>query len=275
MALSGRAAHRFFRGIGFLARGLRLWGTSPKVMLLGAIPALIVGAVYLALFIVFVSNLPGITSWVTPFASVWDEPLRTTTRTVAGIALTSITVLAMVLTFAAITLAVGDPFYERIWRSVEQREGNPPPNTGETFWGSVRRGTGNGIRMLLATALVSVALFVGGFIPVVGQTVVPVIGWLTGGWFLTVGLAGFAFDARRFSLRERRRMLGSNRAGALGFGTATYLLFLIPGAAVVVMPAAVAGATLLSRSVIGETRQRSVRRDSDPVTEIEGGAGST
>ncbi len=248
------AARRFFRGVGFLAQGLRLWATSPKIMLLGAIPALIVGAVYLALFVFFTSNLPGIATWMTPFASVWDDPFRTATRIIAGVALAGITVLVMVLTFAAITLALGDPFYERIWRSVEQREGNPPPDTEETLWRSVCRGAGNGIRMILATALIAVALFAGGFVPVVGQTVVPVIGWLTGGWFLTVELAGFAFDARQFSLRERRRMLGANRASALGFGAATYLLFLIPGAAVIVMPAAVAGATLLSRSVIGDAQ---------------------
>jgi CysZ protein len=38
---------------------------------------------------------------------------------------------------------------------------------------------------------------------------------------------------------------------ALGFGIATFVCFLIPLGAVLVMPAAVAGATLLSRRVLG------------------------
>jgi CysZ protein len=38
------------------------------------------------------------------------------------------------------------------------------------------------------------------------------------------------------------------------FGAVTYLLFLVPFAAVVAMPAAVAGATLLAREVLGDER---------------------
>ena len=45
-------------------------------------------------------------------------------------------------------------------------------------------------------------------------------------------------------------MLGARRPLILGFGVATWLLFLVPLGAVVVMPAAVAGATMLSRDVL-------------------------
>ena len=41
-------------------------------------------------------------------------------------------------------------------------------------------------------------------------------------------------------------------ARTLGFGVATYLLFLVPFVAIVVMPAAVAGATLLTKDALGE-----------------------
>ena len=47
-------------------------------------------------------------------------------------------------------------------------------------------------------------------------------------------------------------MLGSRRALTLGFGVATWLLFLVPLGAIIVMPAAVAGATMLSRRVVTE-----------------------
>ena len=40
---------------------------------------------------------------------------------------------------------------------------------------------------------------------------------------------------------------------ALGFGVAVFLCFLIPLGAILVMPAAVAGATLLSREALGLT----------------------
>jgi CysZ protein len=240
----------FFSGVATLGRGLRFWITSPRVMLLGAIPALIVGLVYLALVVLFVSNLDAVVAWATPFANDLEPSLRALIRALAGIALVGIVVIIYVYTYTAVTLAVGDVFYERIWRRVELTLGNAPDDVDDGFWRSVARGIGNAVRLFLITVLVGIALAVATLIPVVGQTVVPVLGAFFGGWFLTLELSGFAFDARRLRLRDRRRVLGETRAKTLGFGVATYLLFLIPGAAVVVMPAAVAGATMLSREAI-------------------------
>jgi CysZ protein len=249
-AARSRGLRQFLAGMGLLGRGLGMWVTSPKLMFLGAIPALVVAAVYGVLLVLLLTQIDALATWITPFAEEWEATWRTGTRLIAAAALMAGAVLLAVFTFTAITLTVGDPFYEKIWREVEERLGDAPPDSGDPFWRSVPRGIGNGLRLLLLTASVALPLFVLGFVPVIGQTVVPVLGVLFGGWFLAVELTGFAFDARRVSLRERRRMLGVRRPTALGFGVATYLLFLIPFGAVVVMPAAVAGATLLSRSAL-------------------------
>jgi CysZ protein len=248
--------HGFVSGVAFLGRGFGMWVTSPKLMVLGAIPALVVGVLYAVLLLTLLLNLETISGWFSPFAEGWSEPWRTTAHVGIAVAALGITILVLIYTFVAITLAVGDPFYEKIWRRVESRLGDAPADTTGSFWRSASRGLGNGLRILLGTGLVGSALFLLGFIPIVGQSIVPVLGVVCGGWFLAVELSGFAFDARGLSLGERRRMLRGRRASALGFGMATYLLFLVPCAAVVVMPAAVAGATLLSRSVLdGNPRQ--------------------
>ena len=241
---------RCLGGMAALGHGLRMWGTSPRLMLLGAIPAFIVGVLYTAAIVVFILNVDTVSAWITPFAEDWTEPLRTAVRIAADLALVAAVVLVAVISFVAVTLAVGDPFYEKIWRSVEQRIGDAPAEGGESFWRSARRGIGNGLRLFALAVLVGVLTFTGGFIPVIGQSVVPVLAALVGGWVLTLELTGYAFDARLFSLRERRRMLSANRAGTLGFGLLTYLLFLVPFAAVLIMPAAVAGATMLSRDAL-------------------------
>jgi len=106
---------------------------------------------------------------------------------------------------------------------------------------------------------VSILLFALGLIPVVGQILAPVLGAFLGGWFLTLELTGYAFDARGLRLRDRRRLLGARRSRTLGFGVATYLLFLVPFAVVFVMPAAVAGATLLARDAVPSERSSSDR----------------
>jgi CysZ protein len=240
----------FLTGAGFLGQGLRMWISAPKLMLIGAVPALIVAVFYLAGIVVLLLNFDVVTAWATPFAENWDEPFRTATRVAATIALLGIAILLVVYTFTALTLAVGDTFYERIWRSVEKRLGGAPPDPDVSLWRSLARSVGEALRLLVVTALIGVTLFACGFIPVIGQTVVPVLGALVGGWFLTLELTGFAFSARGLSLRDRRRMLGARRARTLGFGVLTYLLFLLPLGAVVVMPAAVAGATLLSRDAL-------------------------
>jgi CysZ protein len=72
------------------------------------------------------------------------------------------------------------------------------------------------------------------------------------GWFLALELTGYAFDARGLSLRDRRRTLARRRARTLGFGMTVAVLFLVPVLSVLVMPAAVSGATVLARRSLTE-----------------------
>lgn len=246
----------FFDGVGLLGRGLGMWATSPRLMLLGAIPALIVTVVYGVLLVLFFLNLEPVVTWLTPFADGWDPFWTGVLRFAGAAALVLAALLIAVYTFTAITLAVGDPFYERIWRNVELQLGGIPDDTGDSVWTSLRRGIGNALGLLLATAAVGLGVFAVGFIPVVGTILAPALSALLGGWFLAVELCGFAFDGRGFRLRERRRMLALRRSTTVGFGAAVYLLFLIPFAAVFVMPAAVAGATLLSRAALERAAAR-------------------
>lgn len=255
MARNGRPGviRDFFTGVSYLGRGFGTWRTAPGLMLLGIVPALIVGALILAGLIALGVNLETIARAVTPFATTWDEPYRTGIQVVAALAFVMLAILIVVYTFTAVTLIIGDPFYQRIWRHVESRFGAVPDEGQKGFWRDLWKGIASGLRMLVPAVFIGLMLFVLGFIPVVGQVLVPVLGGLFGGWFLTVELTALAFDARGRSLRERRQALRSRRAMTLGFGFATWLVFLIPLGAVIVMPAAVGGATLLSRRILGES----------------------
>lgn len=259
----------FFGGVSFLFRGLKVWGTAPKLMVLGMIPAVVVGALFLAGLIVLGVNLERLAELVTPFASPWDEPYRTGIRIVAGLALLAVAILVVVYAFTTVTLLVGQPFYEQIWKHVERRFGElPQSETGwwRTFWVTL----GAGIRILIPTILIAFALFVIGFVPVVGQILVPVLGAFFGGWFLTLELTGLAFEGRGMTLKDRRIALRSRRARTLGFGVASYVSFLIPLGAVIMMPAAVAGATLLARSALGEDVSVPPRRQGRPAVDRTG-----
>lgn len=246
-----RATREFAAGVRTLFRGLTVWATAPGLMVLGMLPALLVGVAFVAGLVALGVNIEGIAGWMTPFANDWDEPLRTGARVVAALATFGVAVLVIVYLFTTLSLIVGQPFYERIWLHVERRFG-PAPENPLGFWRALWRGLGAAIRLVLPTILLGVAVFVVGLVPVVGQFIGVVLGALLGGWLLALELTGLAFDARGMTFRERRAALRSRRAAATGFGAAVYLAFLLPLGAVIMMPAAVAGATLLARRALGE-----------------------
>ena len=240
----------FFRGVGMLGRGFATWRTAPRIMWLGAIPALIVAAVYLTGFVVLMLNLPSITEALTAFADEWDELWRGLLRGFFALAFLVVFAFFWVYTYTVVTLAVGGPFYERIWRRVEQQLGDAPVEPEIGFWRGFGRALLDFLRLFVPTLLLGLLVFAIGFVPLVGGVIAVVLGAFIGGWFLAVETTGLAFDARGHTQRERRRMLRSRRALTLGFGVASYLLFLVPGLTVFAMPAAVAGATRLTREVL-------------------------
>ena len=64
---------------------------------------------------------------------------------------------------------------------------------------------------------------------------------------------GRPLEARGLDRHARRTLLRAPRAPVLGLGMATQACFLVPLGAVVAMPAAVAGATMLAREVLAES----------------------
>ncbi|MEU2614395.1 EI24 domain-containing protein [Micromonospora sp. NPDC007271] len=246
-------ASRFFSGVGLLLRGIGLYVRSPGLMLLGVVPALISGVLFAVAFVTLFYFVDDLAALVTPFADDWSAAWRSLARVVAGLAIVGLAGLLGVLTFTAVTLIIGDPFYEKISERVEDRLGGTPGAVEVPFWASLRQSIRDSLRLVAVSALVGVPLFAAGFIPVVGQTVVPVLGAAVGGWFLALELVGAAFYRRGMGLPERRALLRADRPTALGFGVAVFVCFLIPLGAVLIMPAAVAGATLLARRSLGQS----------------------
>jgi CysZ protein len=257
---------RFLFGVGLLLRGLAIYARSPRLMLLGVVPALITGALLIAAFGTLAYFVTDLAELITPFADDWSTTPRSAVRAFAGLALLGVGGLVGVLTFTALTLVVGDPFYEKISERVEERYGGTPGAVDVPFWPSLRRSIADSLRLVGMSILVGIPLFAAGFIPVVGQTVVPVIGAAVGGWLLTLELAGAPFYRRGMRLPDRRRTLKVDRATALGFGVAVFVSFLIPLGAVLIMPAAVAGAALLTRHALGQSIE-------DPKKATGGGSG--
>lgn len=246
------AVNQFFAGVGLLGRGVGMYARNPRLVLLGIFPALISGAVFVGAFAILIYFISDLAELLTPFADDWSEGVQDVVRFAVAAALLGLGGLVGVLTFTAVTLLIGDPFYEKISEQVEDRFGGVPGEIGMPWWRSLRRGVWDSLRLVVMSLLVGIPLFLGGFIPVVGQTVIPVLAAAVGGWFLALELVGVPFYRRGLRLPERRAMLRANRPLALGFGISAFCCFLIPLGAVLIMPAAVAGGTLLARRVLGQ-----------------------
>jgi CysZ protein len=254
---------QFLAGAALLGRGLGLVLRTPRLLGLGLLPALLAGIVYTVALVVLANFLPRLSATVTWFADDWAQGWRDLVRVLAGAGLFGVAVLLGILTFTAVTLLIGDPFYERISELVEDRFGGVPDAVEVGLLRSLRRSLVDSLRLIGLSILVGIPLFLLGFVPVLGQTVIPVLGATIGGWLLAVELTGVPFQRRGRRLRDRRVALRGRRPIVLGFGVAVFGCFLLPLGAILLMPAAVAGATLLSRTVLGHAIDEGSGRRAD------------
>lgn len=240
-----RVVRELLAGAALVPRGFGFWRRRPGVMALGMLPAIIAGALIAAVLIALGLNVEALAQAITPFADGWAERDRGVLRTVLALVIVAGAIIGTVYTFTTLTLLIGDPFYERIWRAAEAELGDFTPSPLR-FW----RSFGDGL--LLVLRAMGFALITGlvGLIPVVGSVTAAVLGPVLAGHLIARELTTRPFEARGITASERARLLRGSRARELGFGIATQLFFLIPGGAIAVMPAAVVGAAHLARSVL-------------------------
>lgn len=223
----------------------------PRLFLLGAVPPLIMSVVFAVLLVTLISQLGTITTAITPFADGWAEAVRTTVRVLAGIGVLGTTLLVMIISFSTLTMALGAPIYDKISEAVDAELPGGLPETGESWTSSVPRALKQSVILISISVAAALPLFLAQFVPIAGQTVVPVISACFGGWMLCFELIGPSFERRGLpTLRERRAAMQRRRWRVLGFSVPCFLLLAIPFLAVVVFPVATAGGVLLTRELL-------------------------
>ncbi|MFI1455803.1 EI24 domain-containing protein [Streptomyces roseus] len=239
-------------GFGHLLAGQRWVFRHGRWLGFGLLPGLLALVLYTGALIGLGYGADDLTAWATPFADGWGSPWLGLFRGFLTALVFGLGLFVAVITFTAVTLLIGQPFYESLSEQVDRSVGGDAPESGlplaKELWISAR----DSIKVLVRVLLYGILLFALGFIPVVGQTVVPAIGFCVSGFFLTEELTAVALQRREVELKERLVLLRGRRAMALGFGVPLVLAFLVPLVAVFLMPGAVAGATLMVRELRGE-----------------------
>lgn len=243
-------------GVRLFGRGLGILLRAPRLLLLGALPAVLTTLLLLGGMVALVYWIDDLAAFVTPFADSWSEGLRAAVRVAAGVALFAAMLVVGLIGFTALTIAVGGPFYEHIAEKVEDDLGRAPSEEELPWWRLLWLGLRDGVLLVLRSLVFTIPLLVAGFIPVVGQTVVPVLLALVTGWFLALELVAVPFYRRGMDLRQRREVLKGRRTLALGLGVPASLLCAIPFAAIIVMPVAFVGGVLVAHETLHEAPSR-------------------
>lgn len=155
-------------------------------------------------------------------------------------------VLMVFFTFTLVANVIAAPFNgflaEKVEVVVRGKDPFPAFSWGELV-AMVPRTFGREMRKLAYFLPRAIGLFILSLIPVVNVVAAPL--WLIFGvWMMAIQYIDYPADNNKMSWQHMLAWLRSKRWQSLGFGGITYLALLIPGVNVLMMPAAVAGATL-------------------------------
>ena len=245
-SLRARGAHVREAG-GLVLASFRTWLTDPKVMLVGALPAVVAGliiAVLIAVLLVVSPSVEDLILEVTGADGAWGRTLSvllTVLIVVAGS-------VAAVLMFTTIALMIGQPFFEYVSRHLDERDGIEVVNADEAWTRSLRRGVTEGLVTLATSLGILLVAALLGLIPVAGTVAAFVASAMLGGRMLAIELTAYPMACRGVvARRDRIAWLRPVRATAYLFGTFIFLIFMLPLGTVLAMPVAVVGANTLSR----------------------------
>ena len=149
--------------------------------------------------------------------------------------------------FSTIANIIASPFNGLLAEQLEARlTGEEPPVTGVmTLLRDVPRILRREVRKLTYYLPKVLALLLLYFIPVIGQTLAPVLWFLLTAWMLAVQYADYPFDNHKVPFATMRDALKQRRLTSLGFGALISACTMIPLLNLVIMPVAVCGATAM------------------------------
>lgn len=225
----------------YLSQGLKLV-LSPGLRLFVLLPlsinlVLFCGLIYLAIhqFGMWVDTfMPALPDWLT-FLSYVLWPL-----------FVALVLLMVFFSFTMITNIIAAPFNgflsEKVEAVVRGVDESPAFSWGELA-AMVPRTLAREARKLGYMLPRMLGLFILSFIPVVNLVAAPL--WLLFGvWMMAIQYIDYPADNHKLGWNEMLAWLKSKRWQSLSFGGIVYAALLIPGVNLLMMPAAVAGATL-------------------------------
>ena len=207
------------------------------------IPVAINAILMIALLWFFINHIAGWADWIVSFMPTWLDWL---TMILVPLAVLSL-IMLFYFTFTTITNFIAAPFNALLAEKVElQLTGEQLNNmTMAEMLKDVPRMLKREWQKMAYSIPRFIALFLLSFVPVVGQTVVPVLTFVFGAWLLAIQYCDYPFDNHKISFKRMRNALGQRKILNFTFGTFVSIFTALPFVNLVVMPVAVCGATAM------------------------------
>lgn len=231
---SSSGAAYFFKGFDLiLVKGLKRFVFIPL-----AINFILFSALFSYLIVQLSEWMTKLNDWIPEWMQGWLNWL------LWPLALITILVLFSFI-FATFANWIAAPFNGLLAEKVEQYLTGQPLDTGGVIdlIKDTPRLVGREFRKLgyyLPRALLCLILF---FIPVLGQTIAPVLWFLFSAWMMSVQYCDYPFDNHKISFESMKSKLKEQRGQSMSFGIMVMFFTMLPVGNLLVMPVAICGAT--------------------------------
>lgn len=229
------------QGAAYLSRGMRLmW--RPGVRRYALAPLAINVVLFTALIVFGAQQFERLLDWLLGFLPVWLDWLRYLLWPL----FVATVLLVVFFMFALLANLLAAPFNGLLSEAVEAAlTGQPPPSGGwRQLVGDILPSVWNEVRKILYFARWALPVAVLFLIP--GINLAATVLWaVLGAWMLALEYGDYPMGNRRIRFAQQRARWRRHRSLALGFGGATLLATATPLLNLLVVPAAVAGATAL------------------------------
>ncbi|MBO3274833.1 sulfate transporter CysZ [Pseudomonas schmalbachii] len=229
------------RGPQYLSEGLKLM-LSPNLRLFVLLPLSVNILLFIGLIGFAVNEFNHWVDWLMPSLPSWLDFLEY----ILWPLFVALVLLILFFTFTLVANIIAAPFNGFLAEKVEvvvRGQDNFPAFSWGELMAMVPRTVGRELRKLAYFLPRMIGLFILSLIPGLNLIAAPL--WLLFGiWMMAVQYIDYPADNHKLGWNEMLAWLREKRWQSLGFGGATYLALLVPGLNLLVMPAAVAGATL-------------------------------
>ncbi len=240
----------FRMGLAAPLDGVRFMRANPRLMKYFAVPVAINTLVYSVGAWFFYRNLSSLLHWIFADPETWYMKLAFYSL---GFVIAAVFSLVLIFTFTAVGMILAGPFMEVVSEKVDEiRLGRKTAPQGTSILSDVVRSLGTQVKKIVLFLLIQGGCLLFHFIPLIGNLVATAMQTIVAFFFLAWEFWDFPMDVRRMDFARKKDLMLRYKSTALGFGAVCFVYMLIPVFNFIMMPASVAGATILVSKLLGE-----------------------